>query len=110
MSHRKEIRGIILGCLSTLGINLLVVVLLIIIFVLFGVIGKNVVSLVSFIPPLILLGNFYLLQLVYLLPFVIFLILKKRWYFMLGVISGALITYFLNIVLAVLVFSKMIGL
>lgn len=110
MSHRNEIRGIILGCLSTLGINILVVVLLIIIWYLFAVIGKNAVSFLSLIPPLILLGNFYLLQLVYLLPLLIFLILKKRWYFMLGVISGALITYFLNIVLGVLVLSKMIGL
>jgi hypothetical protein len=109
MSQRNEVLKIVLGCLATLGINILLCIILVLIWFLFGG-AKTTTSIFGFLPLLLLIANLYLLQLVHVIPWVIYLILKKRWFFMLGVVIGALITYFLNVVLAALVLAKFMGL
>lgn len=83
MMQKNELNDVTAGVLTVLGIN----------FILWPLIFLFKINIP--ITPC----SFIQLILVYVIPLVILLIVKKRWFFMMGVISGAFYTLFLNFIL-----------
>ena len=93
MEGRNEALGILLGILLLLAAHLIAAIVIFLISVIFGAIYGGYASLM---PLIFGIAGFFLWQLIYVIPLIIWLRRRRNMGMMKGIIAGAVVTALIN--------------